>query len=693
MNDRPESANSVSGTAAGPVVQTGAHYGDTYIGATPVRVPREIHPLTIEFVNRERERTRTRELLAHSDGTSGSKIVMLTGLPGVGKSATARHVAGELGAYPGGELFVDFAKLRGPDGAAVSDALADCLRSLGVQDKVMPSTLAGRAGLYQTWTSESPVLVLLDDVAEPAEVAPFVPKAPGSSVLVTSNRRLSELLLDEASVVEIAPLGDAAGSELMQAMCGVRRAEQEPAAMRELAGLCGGFPEMLRIMAAALREHPSLRVAELVEENHADGSQLTSPFNVAYRMLPAEPAGLYRRLGLLPVGEFDLELVRAVADAPARARRELVALLDAHFVVDDGNGRYRMHDLVRAHARACAERQDSAESRADAVRRIVRHCLHRAAFADLAMLGPGRLRITDHAELLAGQEQPFTGERAKQDATSWMDTERATLAAVLRSAVDGGLHREAWQLAEAMTALYVNRRYLLEWVAATDLGVRAAELDESPDAVARLRSFVSRAFTDLGELDRARAELDAALPVAQRLGRPRLLASVWELVGRYGDATGDGARATEAYGQALELFTAAEDLRGRAFVTYFLGCSQDADGGSRQALETLREALRLIREVPDERMAGRALTGIGAAHARLGEHHAATEALHEAISVLTAGEDHYYAAQAREKLAEVAAASGDVALQRENLRGALAVYESLGSPRVARVRAELAQLG
>ncbi|GAB2669742.1 tetratricopeptide repeat protein [Saccharopolyspora gloriosae] len=693
MDDRPQQANSVSGAAGGPVVQTGAHYGDTYIGTTPVRVPREIHPLTGEFVNRDRERTRARALLAHSDGKPGSKIVMFTGLPGVGKSATARHVAGEVDAYPGGELFVDLGKLRGPDGVAVSDALADCLRSLGVQEKVLPSTFAGRAGLYQTWTSGSPVLVLLDDVAEPAEVEPFVPKAPGSSVLVTSNRRLSDLLLDEASVVEIDPLGDEAGSELMQAMCGARRAEQEPAAMRELAGLCGGFPEMLRIMAAALRAHPSLPVAELVAENRADGSQLTSPFTVAYKMLPPEAAELYRRLGLVPVGDFDLDLVRAAAEVPARARRVLVALLDAHFVVDDGSGRYRMHDLVRAHARACAEQHDSAESRAATLRRIVRHCLHRAAFADLAILGRGRLRITDHAELLAGQEQPFTGERAKQDAMSWMDAERATLAAVLRSAVDGGLHRAAWQLAEAMTALYVNRRYLLEWVATTELGVRAAELDERPDAVARLRSFVSRALTDLGELARAEAELDAALPRAEGLGQPRLLASVWELVGRYRDATGRSATAVEAYGQALELFVAAGDLRGRAFVTYFLGCSLDASGEHRRALETLHEALRLIRDVPDERMAGRALTGIGVAHAGLGELDAANDVLHEAISVLIAGEDHYYAAQARERLAEVAAARGDVALQRDNLRAALAVHESFGGPRAADLRAELERLG
>ena len=93
----------------------------------------------------------------------------------------------------------------------------------------------------------------------------------------------------------------------------------------------------------------------------------------------------------------------------------------------------------------------------DEVREGVRAVL--AAAGDHA----GRLRITKHAELLAGQQQPFTGDRAKQDALAWMDAERGALAAVLRSAVDGGLNREAWQLAEALTALYVCGFVLFLW--------------------------------------------------------------------------------------------------------------------------------------------------------------------------------------------------------------------------------------
>lgn len=45
-------------------------------------------------------------------------------------------------------------------------------------------------------------VVVLDDVTEPSHVAPFVPGAGGSVVLVTSNSKLVELTLDGATVVE-----------------------------------------------------------------------------------------------------------------------------------------------------------------------------------------------------------------------------------------------------------------------------------------------------------------------------------------------------------------------------------------------------------------------------------------------------------------------------------------------------------
>ncbi|GAA0521715.1 NTPase [Saccharopolyspora subtropica] len=709
-----QARNELSGTVNGPSVQVGQLHGDVHVGVTPLAevVPHEVPVPLGGFVNRARELARAGELL--DPGAGLVRIAVFTGLPGVGKTATVqRAVANTRGCYPGGELYVDFARLRDGGGTAVNDGLADCLRALGVHDKVMPPTLAGRANLYRTRTRGRPVLVVLDDVTEPAEVAPFVPSAAGSAVLVTSNRQLSELVLDEAAVVPVEPLSDESGVELLTALCGEHRTAAEPEAMRELAALCGGLPIALRTAAARLRSHPSLSVADLIAEITAEDSGLApfdfsgaarvaSVFTACYRELPAPAARLYRALGLFPGADFDSDLVVALGGgAPADERRALGALLEANLVTDQGEGRYRLHGLVRRHARGCADQDDpTGQVRRAVLRSVVDFFLRRAAFADLAVMGEGRLRITPHEELLGDEPSPFRGDTAKVAALRWLDVERPNLMAVLRTALDEGWYRAAWQLSEAMTALFVNRRYLEDWVESARIGVWAARLDERPAAVARLRSFVSRAYTDLGDLVEARAALDESLPIAEASGNARLVASVWELIGRLHDeharVESDEVRRAEAisaYRRALELFAAADDDRGGAFVTFFLGCSQLGQGRAPEALATLERALDLIRAVPDQRMAGRALTAIGSAYHALGDDERAVTALRQAIEQLHAGQDYYYEAQAREELAKVAAHQGNRALQRENLQRALDIHARFGSPRVAELHDALAALG
>ncbi|WP_344679522.1 NB-ARC domain-containing protein [Saccharopolyspora taberi] len=708
--------NDLSGTVSGAAFQIGRFDGQVYLGEQPHRpaseadpVPHEVPVPLGEFVNRARELSQTRTLLDPESGRV--RVAVFTGLPGVGKTAVVqRAVALADGAYPGGELYVDFARLREGGGAAVNDGLADCLRALGVEEKVIPPTLAARSNLYRTRTRTRPMVVVLDDVAEPAEVAPFVPSSAGSTVLVTSNRQLSELLLDEAAVVSVEPLSDESGVELLGALCGPHRGADEPEAMRELAGLCGGLPVALRVAAARLRSHPSLAVADLVAEVVAEDSglapfefpgaaQVSSVLSACYRDLPSRAARLYRTLGCFPGTDFDSDLVIALGDgSPAEERRALAVLVEANLVIDKGTGRYRMHSLVRRHARGCADNEGDPRRR-DVLGRTAEHFLRRAAFADLAVMGPGRLRITEHPEVLGDEPSPFSGDAAKQDALEWLDEERPNLMAVLRSALDENEYRTSWQLAEAMTALFVNLRYLEDWVESSRLGVWAARLDEAPQAAVRLGSFVSRAYTDLGRLGDARAALDEALPRAEASGNPRLLASVWELVGRLhdeyartSDAEAHREKAVSAYQRALELFAASADDRGTAFVMYFLGRSQLARGNQREALATLENALERIRAVPDDRMAGRALAAIGLTHHALGDGEKAVAFLQRAIDQLVEGKDDYYEAQAREDLAAVAGQRGERELQREQLRRALEIHVRFGSPRVDKLREALDDL-
>ncbi|RZS36607.1 NB-ARC domain-containing protein [Herbihabitans rhizosphaerae] len=654
-------------------------------------VPRQVPPGPRVFVNRESELTRVDHLL---DGARNqTSTIVLAGLPGTGKTSLA-HKAVEGRQWSGGELFVRYGD---GDIVSVADALAASLRALGVHNDAIPASLAERTGLYRTRTAGRPTLVVLDDVTDPAQVTPLVPSAPGSVVLVTSTGQLGELRLDGAEVIDVQPLDESDAVRLLRELSD-ERVDAEPDAAVRLVRECGGLPVAVRLMAARLIARRSLTIGELVTEVADErrglapftgrGHDVTAPFTVAYRQLSEPAARMYRLLGVVPCVDVSAEIAAQITDTDgAKVLDELVV---AGLVQDDMGGRYRMHSLVRRHAKESALSDEPDVERADAVFRVVDHLCQTAALADRAVLGKGRYRCTSHDRLPTGEGDPFDGDDGRDVALRWLEAERGNLAAAIRACPEQGWPNAAWQLAEAATALYVTNRYLVDWIDTSEIGARAASVAERPDAEARLRSFMSRPLTELGELPRARAELDAAFSLTRNGNDARLLASIHEMDGRWHTAAGDHDAAAAAFDRAIEVFGGEGDARGVAFTTYFLGCARQRAGSLDTARDTFERALDPIRAQNEPRMLGRALISLAEVHVSLGDETRARSLLEEAISVLV--ERPFHQAQAYERLAEIAVRAGDRVLAREYLRSARDRYHGLGSARADQVERRLIEL-
>ncbi|WP_410608399.1 tetratricopeptide repeat protein [Amycolatopsis sp. lyj-109] len=664
-------------------------------------VPHEVPLGPRVFVNRIPDFERMTEFWRRRSGVA--RVGVCSGLPGVGKTAFVRRCvqqARDEGAFPGGDLHVDFGPVDG-ERLSVSDALASCLTSLGVAKEVLPASLAGRANQLRSMTADLPVLLVLEDVTDPAQVVPFLPNSQASAVLVTSSGRLGELIMDGAEPIPLQPLDGADGAHLLRELAGAR-VDAEPDAVAELVRQCAGLPVALKVVAARLVARPGLSVAALAQRIAEDDrgfsafstrgqEKLAAVFSTAYDALDADAAKLYRLLGLLPGADLAPDTAAAVLDRPAAAVADLVDSLDDAGLLNIGStGRLSLHKMVRRHAAHLARLTDSPETHEAAKRRLVEHLLVKAAFADLAALGPGRYRCTP-GELTRARRSPFTGADARRTALDWLDAERANLLAAQRIAADEGWHDESWQLAEALTALYVTRRYLVDWTVSSELGAASARQAGNAVAEARLRSFVSRAWSDLGRLDRAEEELiTKALPIAEQSSDVRLRGSVWEMVGRLRDATAPG-EAAEAYQRAIALFTSQEDERGVAFVTFFLGGSQRRNGDWARAEETLRAALPLIRAVPDTRMEGRCLVELGKTLRAAGRPGEARQEFAQSAEVLRQSGDQYYEAQAHEALLVIAEAAGDESAGRAALARMAEIHVRLKSPRAEELMERLAR--
>jgi tetratricopeptide (TPR) repeat protein len=687
--------------------------------------PDQVPVVTVPFSNRTAELAFLDEVLGTRAGGSGSVGVgVLDGLPGVGKSTMAwRWADMARGRFPDGQLYVDFADLRDGSapvtsaGADVSEALARCLRSLPGSGESIPSSLAERTNLFRSRSANLRILLVLDDVNQPAQVRALIPKGTGSAVLVTSHGRLGELAMDGARLLSVKPLDAHGGLALLKDRCGAGAVEAEAEAAERLVELCGGLPVALQIVAARLLADEGLTMAELAAELDDETVRLAGmalegeEFSVSavlgpsYRLLAPDAARLYRLLGWLPTSTFDAGVASVAADIDTRSAKRLLRVLAKASLVDVmGDGRYRMHNLVRLHARERGAEEEPETEYAALTERVGTHYLVLTAFADRAMR-EDRLRIAGLSALLRDADNPFAAADGPSP-LEWMDTERPAILAVLRTAAGHGLHTVVWPLAEAFTALFLHRRYLGAWKESLELGAEAAaaasasagtaeEVALATAAEARLRSLLSRPLLDLGENDRAGAELERAAALAEEAGDLVVRASVLEFLGRYRDLY-EPSRSVETYQLSLELNERAGETRGAAIAVFFLGCAQDARGDHAEAMVTLRRARQdfAAREEPDRRMAARVSAAIGVVHDHLGETREAIRELREAVRVL--GEEEgatHYEAQALEQLADIAERTGEREdLVRENLRRAVEIYEAAGNLRAETLRRRLEDL-
>ncbi|MER7176914.1 NB-ARC domain-containing protein, partial [Streptomyces mesophilus] len=309
---------------------------------------------------------RDRELAALTALSAPGAVSVTTvhGPAGVGKSALVVRAARELsGRYPDGCLFVDLRGHSTQRRQTPEQALQRLLRSLGAAKGELPSDLEELTAAWRAATSALRLLLVLDDALDAEQVRPLLPAGAGSRVLVAGRRRLPEL--DAERRLELEPLDRAQAVSLLTHLIGEERAAEESAAAEQLARLCDGLPLALRIAGSRLQNRTAWSVEYLVGRMAGDERLLgelsvgdrsvEAAFRLSYDQLGAEQQRGFRALGLAPTVEFDVRTAAVMLGSPPYDSEDLLeSLVDASLVQQPRPGRYRLHDLVRVHARRVA---------------------------------------------------------------------------------------------------------------------------------------------------------------------------------------------------------------------------------------------------------------------------------------------------------------------------------------------------
>lgn len=653
--------------------------------------PAQLPPAVPDFTGR------TAELAEIGRALRGPAPVVLHGAAGAGKSALAVQAAWRARRrFPDGQLTASLGASADP-----ATALTGFLRLLGAT----PAELADRAGLpalWQSYTADRRLLVLLEDAGSEAQVRALLPSGPGCATLVTTRRELPGLC--GARPVPVPSLSTEDSWALLAAIVGESRLRAEPAAVQRVLEYCAGLALAVRIAGAKLAARPNQRVADLVarladtrrrlDEFTAGDLSVRAAVTSALRERPAHDRYLLRLLAAFdgPVPDW---CAAALLDRPVSEARDRLDALVAGHVLDPAGARWTVPPFVRlvmgesappetdavALRRACEVTLVLAEHARD---RTVGSATAGGLVEVRASGGRGRSdpagsrSATIASPAQQAQPDPATLRRVNADPAAWAAEETACIAAAVRLAGARGWHRLTEQLADACTDLAGTPWLGHAARAVSVLGLVAARRRQDPHAEAAKLYRLGSVHWQHGRARQARAYFTMAETRFRQLGDPQGTGAVLAALADVHLDGGDPGAADAELTEALDLLRDCGDRRGQAAAAAQLGSLAEDVGDVRRAVQSFEVSMLLARECDDGRWHDHAAKRYADVLRRHGGCDQAADLLTGALGGAVRTRERHWEAHVLRSLGDLHTEAGEIDDGERCLTRSLALFEQIG---------------
>ncbi|NJP48256.1 tetratricopeptide repeat protein [Actinacidiphila epipremni] len=654
------------------------------------------------FVNREEEQARAGAAVREGVQRGELVVLSLSGPPGVGKSELAYRIGRNLhaeGDFPH-VLCVDLDDYRGPDGwLDTGDVLTQLLESLGVEPASVKGAFGARRRQYRAVTSQSRVVVVLDNARYGSEVADLLPSSAGA-VIVTSGRPLHDLDGGAREDLPVRPLAAGAARELLEGIVTDGRFAADPEATEALLQLCEGSPSALRIAACTVSRHGLRPLARLLDEVQGVLDEKIAPvveqvLDVGYAELSPQGAELYRLLSVHPGPTFTRDSAAALlaqgVDACEAGLEELHAegLADLRPAFMEPGARLRLSQAQRAHARRKSEAAEGERARAQ--RRFLDWEVRQWQRSDLLIAGD-RLRVQPLAgETPGGPDVAFADpgtagsdqERAARlrRLVRWQYEDRHVMFASVRLAHALGADAASVALCECAWTYAQDHPPKADLLDVFGLGRESATRAGDVRGIVRMTCQLARWLWE-SDIPAAEAEMHAAFAAARGLGHEeldtKLRASALEFLGMLEAKKGDRASAADLYTESRALHESIGNAYGVLLQNYRLGQTMSQARKFDEAEDLLARAHASAAALKRERMTARTGFALGQVLSELGRTDEARRLFQESLDSARRRESEFDQARVHDAFAGLEERAGDGAEATRQRASAAALRQRNG---------------
>jgi tetratricopeptide (TPR) repeat protein len=586
-------------------------------------VPFEVPPLPGHFIGRAADTDHIMAALSAPATPYRAPVVLIHGMPGIGKTALACHVAHRMRArYRDGCVFIDFGH-RGD----MPDVYGWLLQRFGVAAAKIPAEPGAARGLYLSTLLRKSMLIVVDNVTRSDQVASLVPASPQCAVIATSRHRLDAL--DDCRAIRLGPLAASEAAALFDSIAERPGTPRDPEVAR-IVEACGAVPLAVRVAGAKFR-HSGLDVDELADLLNGPAmawDELDDGERNVHRTLanvvgelPDHGQRTLAMFALYPGRKASSHAIGWLAGDSPRVAAAHVAELDRRDLATVGpDGRASLSSLVRAFASSAVSSLDE-RVRLDALDRLMAGHTRSAAVAT-SMITPLRF-------LPPGISWQNTVDPVKFDsvaaAVAWCQAEAEITPQLCALAYDLGLDAECWRLAYAMREYFFTVKAIEPWITSHRLALLAAERCGDRWAQAATRNNLGMALAEQGRVEAAIAQYGQALDILSALGDERGVGTTLGHQAWANHASGRHGVAIALAERANELNRRYDNERSLAIMDRIIALAYSKTGRHHEALRSLAECREILSGLAlplDEVMT---LNCLGEVHCEIGDFSRARE--------------------------------------------------------------------